>query len=161
MTGLDWLLIVVIVIITTIQTFRGTKDFDLVLYEMITVILAAVLSVKWYEPLSASLKINPVYGLISLFVILEIILLIIANLLANYTEFSWPPFDAWLSFIFGLVTSWAILFVLLRIAYLGNFSFIRTELIDRSVIAQEILQFKTFHAITNFLNNIGKPIISE
>lgn len=161
MIGLDWVLIVIIVIITSVQTYRGTKDFDLVLFEMISVIISAALSTKWCAPLSESLKINPVYGLIFLFVILEVILLIIANLVANYTEFTWPPFDAWLSFIFGLVTSWAILFVLLRIAYLGNFIFIRPELIDKSIIAQEILQFKTYHAFINFLNNIGKPTISE
>jgi hypothetical protein len=161
MIGLDWFLIIIALIIVIIQTSRGTKDFDLVLFEMLTVIISAIFSTKWYSGLSDVLRISPMLTFIFLFVILEIILLIIANAIARVTEFAWPPFDSILSFFFGIATAWALLYALLRIASLGNLPLLSQASIEKSVVAQEILGFKIFHVIVNFLNNTGKPTITE
>lgn len=161
MIGLDWFLIIIALIIVGIQTFRGTKDFDLVLFEMLTVIISAIFSTKWYSGLSDVLRISPMLTFVFLFVILEIILLIIANVIARVTEFAWPPFDSILSFFFSIATAWALLYALLQIASLGNLPLLSQASIEKSVVAQEILGFKIFHVIVNFLNNTGKPIITE
>ena len=162
MNGIDWLLLVTIVIITSIQTFRGLKDFDVILYEMIAFIISSALSIKLHISISELLKINPFYALIFLYIIIALILLIVANIVANLTEFSWQPFNGILCFFFGLATSWAILFVLLRIVSIAttpetavNIPFITSESITKSVITKEILDFKTYHTIINFLNKVG------
>ena len=161
MNGIDWLLLVTIVIITGIQTFRGLKDFDVVLYEMIAFIISSALSIKLYISISELLTVNPFYALIFLYIIIAIILLIIANIIANQTEFSWHPFNSILSFVFGLATSWAILFVLLRLAIIATspetairIPLINSESIAKSVIVKEILEFKTYQAIFHFLSKL-------
>jgi hypothetical protein len=161
MIGLDWFLIIIALIIVVIQTSRGTKNFDLVLFEMVTVIIAAIFSTKWYPWLSDVSKINPMFVFIFLFVILEIVLLIAAEEIGKRTELTWPPFDSILSFFFGIATAWALLYALLRIASLGNLPLLSQASIEKSVVAQEILGFKIFHVIVNFLNNTGKPTITE
>jgi hypothetical protein len=158
MIGLDWVLIAIIIIITGVQSFRGTKDFDVVLYEMLTFIISASLSVQWYEQLAEQINVNPLLTLLFLYIVIEVVLLIFANILAKRTEFSWEPFNAYLSFFFGIITAWAILYVLLRIASLeasGKIPLFNSSSIEKSVIAQEIMQFKIFHTIMVFLNNIG------
>jgi hypothetical protein len=161
MIGLDWFLIIIALIIVVIQTSRGTKDFDLVFFEMVTIIIAAIFSTKWYSGLSDILSISPMLTFIFLFVILEIVLLIAAEVVGKRVELTWPPFDSILSFFFSIATAWALLYALLRIASLGNLPLLSQASIEKSVVAQEILGFKIFHVIVNLLNNTGKPTITE
>ncbi len=154
MIGLDWFLIITALIIVIIQTSRGTKDFDLVFFEMLTVIISAYLATKGYQWLTDISQINPALVFIFLYLLMELILLIIANTIVKYTEFNWPPFDSILSFFFGIATAWALLYVLLRFASLGNIPLISHTSIEKSVVAQEILGFKTFHAIISFLTKL-------
>jgi hypothetical protein len=155
MTGLDWILIFTAAIITAIQTIRGTKDFDLVLFEMFTVIISAFLATKGFQWLTDISGISPMVVFIFLYVIIELILLVIANAIARVTEFNWPPFDSILSLFFGVITSWACFYALLRAAALGKLLFISQATIDKSPIAKEILNFNILHAIIDFLNKLG------
>ena len=155
MTGLDWFLIIFTLAIVGIQTTWGTKDFDLVFYEMLTVIITAIVCTKLFQWMSDISKLSPMFIFIFLFVILELILLIVAGELGKRTELAWPPFDSILSFFFGIVTAWALLYILLRIASLGNFPLMSQASIQKSALAQEILGFKTFHALFNFLSKLS------
>ena len=155
MTGLDWFLIFAAVVIISIQTHRGSKDFDVILYEMLSVVISSFLATKWYPWLADTSRINPDYVFLFIFIILGIILLIVADALARQTEFNWPPFDSMLSFLFGFVSAWSILYALLRAASLGKLLFISQQTIDQSPIASEILNFKILHSLLNFLHSIG------
>ncbi|MEO0076266.1 MAG: hypothetical protein ABIK19_01180 [candidate division WOR-3 bacterium] len=158
MSGLDWLLIIIIIVITGIQIIRGLKDFDLVLYETITLIVAVAMSVKWHLAIANKFNFSPSLVLLFLFLIIEIILLLIANFIAHYTEFSWEPFNGFICFFLGLICSWTILHLLLRVVSLQTdikIPILTKSSIESSVIAQELLKFKIYNAIINFLNRVG------
>ena len=155
MTGLDWILIFTAAVIVAVQTIRGTKDFDLILFEMLTVIASAFIATKGYLWLTDISRVNPMLVFIFLYVIIELILLVLANALAKTIEFNWPPFDSILSLFFGMITSWACFYAVLRAASLGKLIFISQATIDKSPIAKEILNFNTLRAIINFLNKLG------
>jgi uncharacterized membrane protein len=155
MIGLDWFIIIIALAIIGTQTTRGTKDFGSVLFEMLTVTITAIVCTKWYAWISDVSRISPMFVFIFLFVILELILLIIAGTIVKQADLTWPPFDSILSFFFGIVTAWALLYILLRIASLGTFPLISHTSIEKSGVAQEILGFKTFHALINFLNKLS------
>ena len=91
---LDWLLIVIAIIIITIQTYRGSKDLDLVLFEMIAFIVAAKLSLQWCDSIARIFLVSRAVVLIFFFVIFSIILILIAGVVAKYAQLSLQPMDA-------------------------------------------------------------------
>lgn len=166
MITLDWIILIIAAIIIFLQTYRGAKDMDLVLFEMCAFFIAAKISWQWYGKISSALLLNPGLVLLLLFILSSIILLLIVGILVKYAQFSLAPIDAWLSFIFGFVSSWIIIFVLLQCLLLayptGRPATIplissRTpvhETIQKSEISSQILYFKAFKSVGNFLNDL-------
>jgi hypothetical protein len=163
---LDCILIIVAAGIIAVQTYRSGEDLNYVFFEMIGLLIAASLSMRYYAKLAEKTGTNPAITLLLLFFISGIIFWIIADLVANKIQFSLAPIDTWLGFIIGFITSWAILYVLLKvlfIAYPNGVSFkllyssyptVIFSTIESSPIAKEVLNFNSFKAVANFLYKV-------
>jgi hypothetical protein len=163
---LDWIQIVIAAIIIIIQTNRGSKDVDLVFFEMLALIISVKLSIQFFRPLATFLMVSPAIVLIFLFIIGSLILLVIVGAITKVVQFSLPPMDTYISFIFGLITSWAVLFIILRIlfyAYPSGMSFqvpviekrlILYQTLESSEVAQQITDFKAFKSVGSFFNQL-------
>lgn len=166
MINLDWILVGIMVIIIGVQTYRGSKDMDLIFFEMIAFIVAAKLSLQWCDSIARMFLVSRAVVLIFFFVIFSIILILIAGVVAKYAQISLQPMDAYLSFIFGVITSWVILFVLLRMllfAYPSGIGFrvpiiekylVIYQTLDKSEVAKQIVDFKAFKSVGNFFNEL-------
>lgn len=165
MITFDWILIGIIAVIILIQTYRGAKDLDLVLFEMIAFLIAGRLSLQWSGSFSRMFVMNPGFILLFMFVLFTVILLIVARVVAKYAQFTLAPIDTWLSFIFGFITSWIIIFVFLRMLLLAypqgtTFRVLFTEtnvsiyeVIKKSEVSEQILEFKAIKSVGNFFNS--------
>lgn len=166
MVILDWILIIKAAIIITIQTYRSAKDVDYVLFEMIALIVAASLSMRWHAQIASSLNLNVPLTLLFIFVISSIVFLIFGGIIARFAQFSLAPLDTWLGFIIGFISAWAILYVSLKVMLyffpdglslnlpIFKKPIVIYDSIDNSPMAKEILNFNSFKAVTNFLNKL-------
>ncbi|MBS4016118.1 MAG: CvpA family protein [Candidatus Latescibacteria bacterium] len=166
MCVLDWILIIIAAGIIVMQTFRSGEDLHYVFFEMIGILVAANLSLRYYARLAEKTGVNPAITLLLIFIIFGIILWIIADLVANKVQFTLAPIDTWLGFIIGFISAWAILYVVLKVLFivypdglsLNLFSSSKPTVIfsslDNSPVAKEILNFNSFRAVTNLLNKV-------
>lgn len=155
MTGIDWIILLVALIIIIIQTVRGAQEMDIPLFEMFAFLLATWLALKSYLSITNLLLISKAVSLLLIFLGAAIILLYIAKLITTRLELSWQPFDAYLSLIFGIITAWIILHFVLRLILVATEpSSPVSVLIQNSPVAREILEFNTFKTIGKFLNEV-------
>jgi len=170
MTGLDWTLVGFAVIIIGIQTVRGAKEMGIIFFEMLALVPSVVFTQKWYLPVSKFLGIHNTYSYILSFIVIATVTILIVKVLTRTAEVNFPPFDAFFSFICGIVISWAFLYVILRFLLLFSSLQISTEpptinkrvtmseLIGKSAVAQEIFEFKIFRYIEEYVNRYNAKI---
>ncbi|MEO0091736.1 MAG: CvpA family protein [candidate division WOR-3 bacterium] len=155
MTGIDWIILLVGLMIVIIQTARGAKEMDIPLFEMLALLLATWIALKSYSTIANLLSISQAISLSVIFLLMAIVLLYIAKLITTRLELTWEPFDTYLSFIFGIATAWIILHLLLRLILVATEPNSQISvLIQNSPVAKEILEFNTFRAIGKFLNEV-------
>lgn len=161
---LDWLIIIIAIGIIVVQTARSIKDFEYVFFEMLGLLLAAYLAMKYYYPLSLRTTTNPALTLLIFYLVCLFVMIIVADLIANKLQFSLAPFDPYLGFILAVISAWSILSILLnvvKIAFPNGWilTLIGKEITifdiwDNSALANEIVNFNSFKAVTNFLNRV-------
>ncbi|MCX7785544.1 MAG: CvpA family protein [candidate division WOR-3 bacterium] len=155
MTGIDWIILLVALIIIIVQTARGSKEMDIPLFEMIALLLTTWIALKTYSSIANFLPISKGVTLLIMFIVMAVILLYIAKLITTRLELTWEPFDAYLSFIFGVATAWIVLHFILRLILVATDPTSQIAvLIQNSPVAKEILEYNIFKAIGRFLNEV-------
>ncbi len=152
MNFLDILIPFFILIVAIIQAIRGKDGMGKILFETIAFIVALVLANRYKESLSELIKLDvPLTFLISFFIFL-VILLYLAYLLFNITEWSLGNLDSFFSFLFGIAIGWVICYFIIKFLYLkytenSDIGFF----LSSSPMAKEIYYFNTFNKIFGLL----------
>lgn len=114
------------------------------LFDMAALVGAAFAAHHFYNFLSELLNISPALSQALIFVIVGIILLFVSARIFAITQVMFSPFDAFLSFIFGVVAAWAFSYTMIEvIANVAGEESPTQEKIAESRVATEITQFRT------------------
>ena len=150
----DWMTVGILVVVTIVQTVRGSKagGMGLPLFEAGGLVVAAVASTAFAGPLAAMAHMREGVVLVVLFIVLAVIAFGLARWLFSLTGLSFQSFDGLFSFIFGLVAAWTIAHMVLRIVMesQGVNGELATQMANAPV-AREIFQFRTWNRIVGLL----------
>lgn len=150
---IDILSIAVVASSAAIQFLRATRDFSLVFYETIFLVLALVAAVRFFAPVSQLLNLAPPFALSFIFVILLLVGLLVATLINGLLGFSFGVFDYFIGLLLGTVCGFVLGHATLRTIML-TFVNKKPEIIDavrHSWMASQILYFGAFRELLGIL----------
>lgn len=150
----DWITLVILVVVTIIQTIRGSNagGMGLPLFESLGMIVAAVAATAFSHSVTDMTHLNEGTVLFLLFLGFAVLAFIVGRWLFTLTGLSAGSFDGFFSLVFGLVMAWTIAHMVLRcaIASQGLNGEIAANMAD-SPIAREIFTFRTWNALMRLL----------
>jgi hypothetical protein len=150
----DWMTLGILVVVTIVQTVRGSKagGMGLPLFEAGGFIVAAVAATAFAGPLADAIHLNKGTALIVLFVVIAVLAFFLARWLFTITGLSFQSLDGFFSFVFGFVAAWTIAHMVLRIVMesQGLNGELATQMANAPV-AREIFQFRTWNKIMGLL----------
>jgi hypothetical protein len=150
----DWMTLAIVVVVTIVQTIRGSKagGMGLTLFEAFGVVVSAVGATAFTHSLAGMIHVSESVVLLALFVVFSGISFIIARWLFTLTGLSFESFDGLLSFAFGLVLAWTVAHMVLRIVIMsqGGNGEVATQMAS-SPVAREVYQFRTWNALMRLL----------
>jgi hypothetical protein len=150
----DWMTLLILVVVTIIQTVRGSKagGMGLPLFEAAGVVAAAVAATAFSRPLAGSIHVSEGVVLLVLFLVFAVLAFILGRWLFTVTSLSFESLDGLFSFLFGLVMAWTIAHMVLRvvIASQGGNGEIAANLAN-SPVAREVFSFRTWNALMRLL----------
>jgi hypothetical protein len=150
----DWMTIAIVVVVTIVQTVRGSRagGMGLPLFEAFGVVVSAVGATAFTHGLAGMIHVSESVVLLALFVVFSGISFIIARWLFTLTGLSFESFDGLLSLVFGLVLAWTVAHMVLRIIIMsqGGNGEVATQMVN-SPVAREVYQFRTWNALMRLL----------
>ena len=150
----DWITLVILVVVTAIQTVRGSKagGMGLPLFESLGMVVAAVAATAFSPSLADMTHLNGGTVLFLLFLAFAVLAFMVGRWLFTLTGLSFESFDGLLSLLFGLVMAWTIAHMVLRcaIASQGINGEIATNMAN-SPVARAIFTFRTWNALMGLL----------
>ena len=150
---LDYVLIGIVATVTAVQFLRSTKDLSRVLYETLFVVGSAVAATRLVQPLQklTGLSTPVLFGVSGL--LLMVVGIILAALFNRIAPFGLGIFNYLLGLLLAIACGYAFGHVGLRTAHLAisprNLQF--AETVHRSLVARDLLYFKTAFEILVFL----------
>jgi uncharacterized membrane protein YdjX (TVP38/TMEM64 family) len=155
MNWVDILTLAVIAVVILIFTLRGREEMGAALFDTIALVLAALAGHHFHKPLSQLVGISELLAYIIVFVLVAALLIFVSALIHAATHVNFHPFNAILSFVFGIVAGWAISYAMLEV--IASASVLRSRTADalqNSAVATEILTFRTITGTKNFLDTV-------
>jgi hypothetical protein len=150
----DWMTLAILVVVTIVQTVRGSRagGMGLPLFEAFGVVVSAVGATAFTHGLAEMIHVSESVVLLALFVVFSGISFMIARWLFTLTSLSFESFDGLFSFIFGLVLAWTVAHMVLRIVIMsqGGNGEVATQMVN-SPVAREVYQFRTWNALMKLL----------
>jgi hypothetical protein len=159
----DWITLLILVVVTIIQTVRGSKagGMGLPLFEAAGVVVAAVAATAFSSSLAGTIRVDEGTVLFVLFVGLAVLAFMVGRGLFTLTGLTFESLDGFFSFLFGLVMAWTIAHMVLRGAMMsqGSNGEIATN-IANSPVVREVFSFRTWNALMRlmFKANLGPDI---
>lgn len=142
-------------IIAAVQFLRATRDFSRVLYESLFLVGAAVLATRLLKPLHALTHISYPACFLGVFLIAAVLGMLLAALLNTRLAFGFGIFSYLFGLLLGLVSAYAVGHVAIRTPYIA-FAHLNPAFhaaVQRSWMARDLLQFRTFVEILAILRN--------
>lgn len=150
----DWMTLAIVVVLTIVQTVRGSRagGMGLPLFEALGVVASAVGATAFTHGLAGMIHVSESVVLLVLFLVFSGVSFIIARWLFTLTALSFESFDGLLSFFFGLVLAWTVANMVLRIVIMsqGGNGEVATQMVN-SPVAREVYQFRTWNALMKLL----------
>jgi hypothetical protein len=150
----DWMTLVILVVVTIIQTVRGSSagGMGLPLFEAAGVIVAAVAATALSRGLAGQIQVRESTAMLALFLAFSVLGFIVARWLFTLTALSFESLDGFFSLVFGLVLAWTVAHMLLRImmASQGAGGELETNMAI-SPVAREVFSFRTWNALMRLL----------
>jgi hypothetical protein len=150
----DWMTLFVLVMVTIIQTVRGSRagGMGLPLFEAAGVVAAAVAATAFSHSLARSIHVSEGVVLLVLFPVFAVLAFVLGRWLFTVTALSFESLDGFFSFLFGLVMAWTIAHMVLRVvmASQGSHGEIATN-IANSPVAREVFSFRAWNALMKLL----------
>ncbi len=149
----DWVGLATLVVVTVVQTVRGTKmGIGLVLFEAAALIVAAVGATAIGGPLAELIHVQKAVAIIITFLLFGILGFIVAHWFYALLPWSSESLDGFLSLFCGLAAGWTIAHMVLRIIIEsqgpnGEVA----SMVANSVIVRELYGFHTWNAILRLL----------
>ena len=150
----DWMTLFILVMVTIIQTIRGSRagGMGLPLFEAAGVVAAAVAATAFSHSLAVSIHVSEGAALLVLFLVLVTLALILGRWLFALTGLSFESFDGLLSFLFGLVMAWTIAHMVLRFVMVsqGSHGELASNIVN-SPVAREVFSFRAWNSLMRLL----------
>ena len=155
MNWYDWITLVIMALVTIIQTVRGIRagGFGLPLFEAAGVVVAAAAAASSAHGLAGAIHFQEGTVMLALFIAFSVLAFIVARWLFALTTLSFQSLDGILSLLCGLVMAWAVAHMFLRIM-IGSAEGESVEAIANSPVAREVFQFRTWNALMRLLFNV-------
>jgi hypothetical protein len=152
MSWYDLITLVIMAIVTIVQTVRGSKagGVGLPLFEAAGVIVAAAAATSLARVLAGSLHARNSTVMLALFIALSVVAFLVARWLFALTTLSFQSLDGILSVFCGLAMAWAVAHMFLRIT-IGSAEGESADIIANSPVAREVYQFHTWNALMRLL----------
>lgn len=152
MNWYDWLTLVIMALVTFIQTIRGIRagGFGLPLFEAAGVVVAAVAATSFARGLAGALHSRESTAMFVLFIAFSFAAFVVARWLFALTALTFHSFDGILSVSCGLVMAWAVAHMFLKIM-IGSADSESPDVVANSPVAREVLQFRTWNALLRLL----------
>lgn len=152
MNWYDWITLVIVALVTVIQTVRGVRagGMGLPLFEAAGVVLAAVAATAFAHTLAGPIQARDTTMMLVLFIVFSVLAFFVARWLFALTALSLQPFDGILSVLCGLVMAWAVAHMFLRIM-VGSAGSESADIIANSPIVREVYQFQSWKALMRLL----------
>jgi len=152
MNWYDWITLVIMALVTIIQTVRGTRadGFGLPLFEAAGVIVAAAAATSFAHGLAGPIHARDSTVMLPLFIAFSVVAFIVARWLFALTALSFQSLDGVFSLICGLVMAWAVAHMFLRIM-IGSAEGETAKAIANSPVAREVFQFRTWNELIRLL----------
>jgi hypothetical protein len=142
-------------VVAAVQFLRATRDFSRVLYEAIFLVGAAVLATKLLKPAHALTHVSYPVCFLGVFIIAAALGMVLAVLLNARLAFGFGIFSYLFGLLLGLVCAYAVGHVAIRTPYIA-FAHLNPAFhaaVQRSWMARDLLQFRTFIEILALLRN--------
>jgi hypothetical protein len=150
----DWMTLGIVVVLTIVQTVRGSRagGMGLPLFEAVFVVVAAVGATAFTRGLAGAIHVSENVVLLVLFLAFAIIGFIVARWLFTLTALSFESLDGLFSFLAGLVLAWTVAHMVLRVVIMsqGANGDVATH-IASSPVVREVYQFRTWNALIKLL----------
>jgi hypothetical protein len=150
----DWMTLAIVVVVTIIQTVRGSKagGMGLPLFEAFGVVAAAVGSTAFTPGLAGMIHVSESVVLLVLFLVFSFVAFVVARWLFTLTGMSFESLDGLFSFLFGLVLAWTVAHMVLRVVIMsqGGNGELATQ-VANAPVAREVYQFRTWNALMGLL----------
>jgi hypothetical protein len=148
----DWIILVLMAIVTGVQAVRGIRagGMGLPLFEAAGVVVAAAAATSWAHTFAGPIHARDTTVMFVLFIVFSVLAFFVARWLYEMTALSLQPFDGILSVLCGFVMAWAIANMFLRIM-IGSAEGESAKLIANSPIAREVYQFQSWNALMRLL----------
>jgi len=153
MSWYDWLTLVIMAVVTIIQTVRGIRagGMGLPLFEAAGGVVAAAAAISFARGLAGVIHVRESTVMLVLFIAFTVLAFIVARWLFAMTSLSLQSLDGALSVLFGLVLAWAVAHMFLRIM-IGSEGGESADIIAKSPVAREVFQFRTWNALMRLLS---------
>lgn len=154
MQWIDWMTLAIVIVVTVIEIVRGTRagGMGLPLFDAAGVVVAALAATNLSGPVAQALGLQKSLAMLGIFALLTVGAFILGYWLFGLTGWSLQVFNGLLSFIFGVVTGWAIAHMVLRIllesqGYTGPVG----SLMSAAPVAREVFEFNGWNWLMNLL----------
>ncbi len=118
----DWMTLAILVVVTIIQTVRGSKagGMGLPMFEAAGMVAAAVGATALCHPVAGSVQASEGAVLIVLFLVFAVLAFVLGRWLFTITTLSFESLDGFLSFLFGLAMAWTVAHMVLRVVMVSQ-----------------------------------------
>lgn len=158
MTWLDIVVLVVIILITWLESVRG---FGRALFDFVGAIIslrvAAFLAglLADMAPISQSPGPSEAFWFTVVFVILAGLTLVATRVIYQSTLLSLDVLDPLVGGLFGLASGMVVAHVFLKMVLLGYTDTEFADVVVNSFMGQELLKFRSYHVVVTALQNLG------
>jgi uncharacterized membrane protein required for colicin V production len=151
MSWYDWITLVIMAVVTIIQTVRGSRaGMGLPLFEAAGVVVAAAAATAFAHGVAGPIHASDNTVMLALFILFSVLAFFVARWLFALAALSFQSLDGILSLFCGLVMAWAVAHMFLRIM-IGSAEGEAAEAIANSPVAREVYQFHTWNALIRLL----------
>jgi uncharacterized membrane protein required for colicin V production len=155
MSWIDFVGIGVILVVVLIITLRGREYMGAALFDTTAVVGATAAAHHVYRRLADVVRIAPWVAYVGLFVVVGVVLILVAAKLHSLTQISFQPFNVFISFFLGIVSGWAVCYMLYEtIAAASDMRSATAKAMQASPVAAEILEFRTLTGTRAFMDTV-------
>ena len=153
MSWYDWITLVIMAVVTIIQTVRGSRaGRGVPLFEAAGVVVAAAAAAAFAHGVAGPIHASDNTVMLALFILFSVLAFFVARWLFTLTGLSFQSLDGLFSFLFGFVLAWTVAHMVLRIIIMsqGGNGEVAAQMVN-SPVAREVYQFRTWNALVRLL----------